>query len=120
VIYTQEGMSVLAQETGGLFLQGTNDVAGALRKAAEDSDGYYLIGYHPDANTVEDRNGQPKFHKIGVKVTRTGWHVRSREPTAEYRSRCSANHGLRTGRTRSGASSVAGRSNRFHSRPTGL
>jgi VWFA-related protein len=93
VIYTQEGMSVLAQETGGLFLQGANDVAGALRKAAEDSDGYYLIGYHPDANTFENRNGQPKFHKIEVKVTRTGWHVRSRdgffgEPTAEYRSRC--------------------------------
>jgi VWFA-related protein len=79
VIHTEEGMFVLAQETGGLFLHDTNDLAGALRKAAEDSDGYYLIGYHPDANTFENSNGQPRFHKIEVKVKRTGLQVRSRD-----------------------------------------
>jgi hypothetical protein len=78
VMHTQEGMFVLAEETGGLFLHDTNDLAGALRKAAEDSDGYYLIGYHPAANTFENSNGQPRFHKIEVKVKRTGLHVRSR------------------------------------------
>src|ERR1022692_3900134 len=72
-------MSVLAQETGGLFLQGANDVAGALRQAAEDGDGYYLIGYHPDANTFENGNGPPKFHKIEVKVKGVGLRVRSRD-----------------------------------------
>jgi hypothetical protein len=79
VVRTQEGMFVLAQETGGLFLHDTNDLAGALRKAAEDSDGYYLIGYHPDANTFENGNGQPKFHKIDVRLKATGLHVRSRD-----------------------------------------
>ena len=79
VIDTQQGMSELAEETGGVFLHGANDLAGALREAAEDSDGYYLIGYHPDANTFEERNGQPKFHKIEVKVKKTGLHVRSRD-----------------------------------------
>ena len=55
VIHTEEGMFALAEETGGLFLHDTNDLAGALRKAAEDSDGYYLIGYHPDAEYFRKR-----------------------------------------------------------------
>jgi len=79
VIHTQEGMFALSEETGGLFLHDTNDLAGALRKAAEDSDGYYLIGYHPDANTFENASGRPKFHKIEVKVKGAGLHVRSRD-----------------------------------------
>ncbi len=79
VVHTQEGMFVLAQQTGGLFLHDTNDLAGALRKATEDSDGYYLVGYHPEANTFEYGNGQPKFHKIEVKVKGAHLHVRSRD-----------------------------------------
>jgi hypothetical protein len=77
-IHTQEGMFVLAEETGGLFLHDINDLAGALKKTAEDSDGYYLIGYHPDSNTFENNNGQPKFHRVEVKVKGAGLHVRSR------------------------------------------
>ena len=72
-------MFVLAEETGGLFLHDSNDLAGALRKIAEDSDGYYLIGYHPDASTFENGNGRPKFHRIEVKVKGAGLHVRSRD-----------------------------------------
>jgi len=79
VIRTEEGMFVLAEETGGLFLHDLNDLSGALKKVAEDSDGYYLIGYHPDTGTFENRSGQPKFHKIELKVKRGGLHVRSRE-----------------------------------------
>jgi VWFA-related protein len=78
VVHTQEGMFALAQETGGLFLHDTNDLAGAVRKAAEDGDGYYLIGYHPDAGTFDNSNGQPRFHRIEVKVKKSGLHVRSR------------------------------------------
>ena len=77
-IRTEDGMFVLAEETGGLFLHDANDLAGALRKAAEDSDGYYLIGYHPDASTFENANGQPKFHRIEVQVKRAGLRVRTR------------------------------------------
>jgi VWFA-related protein len=79
VIRTEEGMFVLAEETGGLFLHDTNDLAGALRKVAEDSDGYYLIGYHPGSSTFENGNGRPKFHRIEVKVKGAGLHVRSRD-----------------------------------------
>ena len=79
VMHTEEGMFELAEKTGGLFLHDGNDLAGALRRVAEDSDGYYLIGYHPDANTFENGNGKAKFHKIEVKVKRAGLHVRSRD-----------------------------------------
>ena len=79
VIQTEQGMFVLAEQTGGLFLHDTNDLAGALRKAADDSDGYYLLGYHPNAGTFETANGQPRFHRIEVKVHGSGLHVRSRD-----------------------------------------
>jgi VWFA-related protein len=79
VIRTEDGMFELAEETGGLFLHDTNDLNAALRKAAEDSDGYYLIGYVPGADTFGDANGQSKFHRIEVKIKGAGLHVRSRE-----------------------------------------
>jgi VWFA-related protein len=78
VMHTEEGMFALAEETGGLFLHDTNDLPGAVRKAADDGDGYYLIGYHPDAATF-DNSGQPKFHRVEVKVKGNGLHVRSRD-----------------------------------------
>jgi len=79
MINTQEGSFALAEVTGGLFLENTNDLAAALRKAAEDSDGYYLIGYRPEANTFENSNGQPRFHKVDIKLKGAGLHVRSRD-----------------------------------------
>ncbi len=78
VVDTEQGMFVLAEETGGLFLHDSNDLPAALRKAADDSDGYYLIGYHPDAATFDTGGGPPKFHRIEVKVKGAGLHVRSR------------------------------------------
>jgi VWFA-related protein len=78
-IQTSQGSVDLAQDTGGLFLNTTNDLAGALKAAADDSDGYYLIGYRPDTTTFDDGKGEPKFHKIEVKVKTAGLHVRSRE-----------------------------------------
>jgi VWFA-related protein len=79
VIRTEDGMFELAEATGGLFLHDTNDLTGALLKAAEDSDGYYLIGYVPGADTFGDANGQSKFHRIEVRVKVAGLHVRSRD-----------------------------------------
>ena len=79
VIQTEEGMFQLSEDTGGLFLHDTNDLTGALRKAAEDSDSYYLLGYRPDAATFDDSHGQPRFHRIEVKMKRSGMHVRSRD-----------------------------------------
>jgi VWFA-related protein len=79
VEHTEEGMFALSEATGGLFLHAVNDLEGALRKAADDSDGYYLLGYHPDSSTFESGGGQPRFHRLEVKVKKSGLHVRSRE-----------------------------------------
>jgi len=76
---TEQGMEEMADQSGGLFLQGSNDLAGFVKEAAEDSDGYYLIGYRPEFGTFESRNGQPAFHKIAVKVKRAGMSVRTRD-----------------------------------------
>jgi VWFA-related protein len=76
---TEEGMFALSEATGGLFFHNLNDLGDALKKAADDSDSYYLIGYHPDAATFENSDGQPRFHRTEVRVKKAGLHVRSRE-----------------------------------------
>jgi VWFA-related protein len=78
IIRSQDGMVMLANDTGGKFFHDSNDIAGELRKAVADTEGYYLLGYHPDASTFDPKTGLPKFHKVEVKVTRAGLHVRSR------------------------------------------
>jgi VWFA-related protein len=75
---SQEGMSLLAEETGGLFLSNTNDIGGALHKLMEDASGYYLLGYHPDASTFDPKTNQPRFHHLKVRVKVAGLHIRSR------------------------------------------
>lgn len=74
---SQDGMVMLANDTGGRFFANTNDIGGALRDAVQDTEGYYLLGYHPDAATF-DGNGRPKFHNVKVKLLRAGLEVRSR------------------------------------------
>jgi len=78
IIRSQDGMVMLANDTGGKFFHDSNDIAGELRKAVADTEGYYLLGYHPDASTFDPKTGLPKFHKVEVKLTRAGLHVRSR------------------------------------------
>jgi VWFA-related protein len=78
IVRSQDGMVMLANDTGGLFFHDSNDIAGQLRKAVADTEGYYLLGYHPDASTFDPKTGLPKFHKVEVKLTRAGLHVRSR------------------------------------------
>jgi VWFA-related protein len=75
---SQEGLSVLAQQTGGRFVHGSNDIYGGVRKVMEDSEGYYLIGYDPDASTFDAKTGKPLFHNVKVKVNIGGLQVRSR------------------------------------------
>ncbi len=75
---SQDGLVMLASETGGLFLHNTNDIGGAVHTVVEDSEGYYLIGYHPDAATFDAKTGQPRFHRVSVRLKKPGLHVRSR------------------------------------------
>jgi VWFA-related protein len=76
---SRDGMAILAKQTGGLFLYNRNDIGRALEVAANDGDGYYLLGYQPDSKTISEmKKGNPKFHSIQVRVNRPGLHVRSR------------------------------------------
>jgi VWFA-related protein len=75
---SQDGMSFLARETGGLFIHDLNDIPGSVRQVLEDSSGYYLIGYRPAAGTFDPVTGRRKFHHVRVRVKRTGLFVRTR------------------------------------------
>lgn len=74
---SQQGLKYLAEETGGLFVS-HNDIAGAVQDALSDSASYYLIGYHPSAQTFDPNIKDPKFHQIKVRLKRAGLNVRSR------------------------------------------
>jgi hypothetical protein len=78
IFRSQDGLVRLADQTGGLFFANNNDIGGEIRKAMQDSEGYYLIAYHPDASTFDPRTGRAKFHKVEVKVKRAGLKVRYR------------------------------------------
>ncbi|HJZ98540.1 MAG TPA: VWA domain-containing protein [Candidatus Solibacter sp.] len=74
---SRSGLVELAHQTGGLFLANNNEIAELLQRAIDDSDGYYLLGYHPDADTFKS-GGADHIRKLRVRVTRPGLQVRSR------------------------------------------
>ena len=78
VFRSQDGLVMLAHDTGGVFYQNSNDILGEVEKAVKDSDGYYLIAYHPPSNTFDAKTGRPKFHSVKVRVKTAGLTVRYR------------------------------------------
>jgi hypothetical protein len=78
VFTSREGLWTLAEETGGLFIHNDNFIDDAIKQAVADTEGYYLIGYHPDADTFDAKTGKLKFHRLEVKLKKAGLHVRSR------------------------------------------
>ncbi len=72
---TQEGLSFLADETGGFAIKNNNDLSGGVRKILDDQS-YYLIAYEPDSDTFDAV--KRKFNKLEVKVLRKGAKVRYR------------------------------------------
>jgi len=74
----QENLGYLADQTGGLAYDNGNDLNRGLDRVLEDQAGYYLLGYHPPESTLLGKNKRSDFHRIQVKVTRAGLHVRSR------------------------------------------
>jgi len=76
---SREGLFYMAEQTGGLSIYYRNHIDGVLRDIARDGDIYYLIGYQPDAGTIEEiRTGKTKYHNIQVRVKPPGLRVRSR------------------------------------------
>ena len=74
----QQNLAYLADRTGGLAYDNGNDLNWGLDRMLEDQEGYYLLGYRPPDGTLQGTNSRRDFHRIQVKVTRAGLHVRSR------------------------------------------
>ncbi len=75
VFNTQEGLFLLAQETGGFAVVNNNSLDNAVGKILDDQS-YYLIGYQPDGDTFDA--AQRRFNKLEIKVKREGVKVRYR------------------------------------------
>ncbi|MDX2267061.1 MAG: VWA domain-containing protein [Bryobacter sp.] len=76
---SQDGMQEMAEQTGGLFFKGTNDITGALARAVEDQEGYYLVAFQPDDETFEKSKNGAKYHRLNVKLKRGGLAARFRK-----------------------------------------
>jgi hypothetical protein len=72
----QQGLEYLAEETGGQAILGTNDLNRGLEKLLEDTKGFYLLAYQPDAETFDNKTR--RFNKLTVKVKREGLNVHYR------------------------------------------
>ncbi len=75
---TQSGLNYLAQQTGGLAIRNSNDLAGGIKRVLDDQKGYYLIGYRPDEATFDPLTGRRRFHSLKVKIKRAGLNHRTR------------------------------------------
>jgi VWFA-related protein len=77
-------LRTLADDTGGIAVVNTNDLAGGLRRIVDDVSAYYLLGYY---STNPKTDG--KYRKIQVKTTRPGLTVSARQgyyaPAADAR-----------------------------------
>lgn len=67
-------MNYMAELTGGKAFYNSNDIEKAIRKAMDDSEVTYTLGYY-----VPDSNWNNKYHKIKVRVSRSGINVRTKK-----------------------------------------
>lgn len=75
---SKDSLNYLAKQTGGIFFHGTNDLKDAIQRAMDDQKGYYLFAYKPDDSTLDGIGRRTSFHKLTVKLRRSGLTVRSR------------------------------------------
>jgi VWFA-related protein len=73
---SQDGLVMLAEETGGLSFRNRNDIATALGEALADQEGYYLLSFQPDDATFEQAKGADVYRKLQVKLKPGGLKVR--------------------------------------------
>lgn len=74
-IEASEGSESLSSDSGGFSVKNSNDLSAGIRRIADESQAYYLIGYNP-TNTRRDG----RFRKIQVKVpSGKGYQIRARK-----------------------------------------
>lgn len=72
---TQEGLTYLAKQTGGISIINSNSLSGGIRRMLDDQS-YYLVGYEPDDEFFDPQ--KRRFNKLEIKVKREGARVRYR------------------------------------------
>ena len=70
---SEEGLDILAGQTGGVAYRHSDDLSAELKLVASDTSTYYVLAYSPE-NTVLDG----KFRKIELKTKWAGLTVRAR------------------------------------------
>ncbi len=70
---SQLGMKFLSEETSGKAFLNTNDLGKSLRDTLDSQNGYYIVGYQPDAETFNA--DKRKFNKLSIKVKRPNVNV---------------------------------------------
>jgi hypothetical protein len=66
-------LRTLAENTDGLAIVNTNDLAGGMRRIVDDVSAYYLLGYYSTNTKLDGR-----FRRIEVKMKTPGLEVRAR------------------------------------------
>jgi VWFA-related protein len=66
-------LGILAEQTGGLLINNTNDLASGIGRINDDRRNYYLLSYSSTNPALDGR-----FHRISVKVKKAGMYVRNR------------------------------------------
>lgn len=63
---SQETLTTLAHDTGGVAFQDTNDLSLVLKQVQEDTSSYYVLGYYS-----KNRKEDGKYRKIKIEIART-------------------------------------------------
>jgi VWFA-related protein len=74
---SQDGLRFVTGETGGFAVVNANDLALGFKRIMADQRGFYLIGYQPEAGTLNAKS-DVQFRKLKIKVKRRGLKVRTR------------------------------------------
>jgi VWFA-related protein len=71
----QDGLVMLAEQTGGAFAGFNTDIS----KILGDQQGYYVLGYRPDEEPFKANPGERPFHQIKVKMMRSNLQAHFRK-----------------------------------------
>lgn len=66
-------MDLFADQTGGRAFYNANDIGGSIRRAMDDAKVTYVLGFYP-----EEADWDGKYHKLYVRVRRSGVELRAR------------------------------------------
>ena len=74
----QWGAMFVSSQTGGFMVTEANRIDAGLARVMADQRGYYLLGFQPPAEAMQqDNRGRLAFHRLKIEVRRPGLKIRS-------------------------------------------